>query len=179
MDSSSGRSTMNAGLDARAPRRCHSSAIAASRAGFALCRGHGCSHARRLLVLPLHGRPTAYPIDPPRSASPPEQALEIAVDVIGPVTSPPSHHPCRQGVPATRPRRVNRSRTAFKNKIISDCDVSFPIRLSRLSDSQGIEGRITPLHVPDYCLRDLPAASSPQLLDISTRHIGFRCVVSL
>jgi hypothetical protein len=130
-------------------------------------------------VLPLHGRPTAYPIDPPRSASPPEQALEIAVDVIGPVTSPPSHHPCRQGVPVTRPRRVNRPRTAFKNKIISDCDVSFPTRLSRLSDPQGIEGRITPLHVPEYCLRYRPAASSPQLLDISTRHIGFRCVVSL
>jgi formylglycine-generating enzyme len=32
---------------------------------------------------------------------------------------------------------------------------------------------------PEYCLRYRPAARSPQSLDTSTTHIGFRCVVSL
>ena len=31
---------------------------------------------------------------------------------------------------------------------------------------------------PEYCLRYRPAARSPQSLDTSTTHIGFRCVVS-
>jgi formylglycine-generating enzyme len=35
------------------------------------------------------------------------------------------------------------------------------------------------LCAPDYCLRYRPAARSPQSLDTSTTHIGFRCVVSL
>jgi sulfatase modifying factor 1 len=32
---------------------------------------------------------------------------------------------------------------------------------------------------PEYCLRYRPAARSPQSLDTSTTHIGFRCVMSL
>jgi hypothetical protein len=32
---------------------------------------------------------------------------------------------------------------------------------------------------PEYCRRYRPAARSPQSLDTSTMHIGFRCVVSL
>jgi formylglycine-generating enzyme len=35
------------------------------------------------------------------------------------------------------------------------------------------------LCAPEYCLRYRPAARSPQSLDTSTTHIGFRCVVSL
>jgi formylglycine-generating enzyme len=35
------------------------------------------------------------------------------------------------------------------------------------------------LCAPEYCLRYRPAARSPQTLDTSTTHIGFRCVVSL
>jgi formylglycine-generating enzyme len=34
------------------------------------------------------------------------------------------------------------------------------------------------LCAPEYCLRYRPAARSPQSLDTSTTHIGFRCVVS-
>lgn len=34
------------------------------------------------------------------------------------------------------------------------------------------------LCAPEYCLRYRPAARSPQTLDTSTTHIGFRCVVS-
>jgi formylglycine-generating enzyme len=35
------------------------------------------------------------------------------------------------------------------------------------------------LCAPEYCLRYRPAARSPQSLDTSTTHIGFRCVVSV
>ena len=35
------------------------------------------------------------------------------------------------------------------------------------------------LCAPEYCLRYRPAARSPQSLDTSTTHIGFRCVASL
>ena len=35
------------------------------------------------------------------------------------------------------------------------------------------------LCAPEYCLRYRPAARSPQSLDTSTTHIGFRCVVNL
>jgi formylglycine-generating enzyme len=35
------------------------------------------------------------------------------------------------------------------------------------------------LCAPEYCLRYRPAARSPQSLDTSATHIGFRCVVSL
>jgi formylglycine-generating enzyme required for sulfatase activity len=35
------------------------------------------------------------------------------------------------------------------------------------------------LCAPEYCLRYRPAARSPQSLDTSTTHIGFRCVTSL
>ena len=35
------------------------------------------------------------------------------------------------------------------------------------------------LCAPEYCLRYRPAARSPQSLDTSTTHIGFRCVVGL
>jgi formylglycine-generating enzyme len=35
------------------------------------------------------------------------------------------------------------------------------------------------LCAPEYCLRYRPAARSPQTLDTSTTHIGFRCVLSL
>jgi formylglycine-generating enzyme len=35
------------------------------------------------------------------------------------------------------------------------------------------------LCAPEYCLRYRPAARSPQSVDTSTTHIGFRCVVSL
>jgi formylglycine-generating enzyme len=35
------------------------------------------------------------------------------------------------------------------------------------------------LCAPEYCLRYRPAARSPQSLDTSRTHIGFRCVVSL
>jgi sulfatase modifying factor 1 len=35
------------------------------------------------------------------------------------------------------------------------------------------------LCAPEYCLRYRPAARSPQALDTSATHIGFRCVVSL
>jgi formylglycine-generating enzyme required for sulfatase activity len=35
------------------------------------------------------------------------------------------------------------------------------------------------LCAPEYCLRYRPAARSPQSLDTSTTHIGFRCVVDL
>jgi formylglycine-generating enzyme len=35
------------------------------------------------------------------------------------------------------------------------------------------------LCAPEYCLRYRPAARSPQSLDTSTTHIGFRCGVSL
>jgi formylglycine-generating enzyme len=35
------------------------------------------------------------------------------------------------------------------------------------------------LCAPEYCLRYRPAARSPQSLDTSTTHIGFRCVLSL
>jgi formylglycine-generating enzyme len=35
------------------------------------------------------------------------------------------------------------------------------------------------LCAPDYCLRYRPAARSPQSLDTSATHIGFRCVVGL
>ena len=35
------------------------------------------------------------------------------------------------------------------------------------------------LCAPEYCLRYRPAARSPQTLDTSTTHIGFRCVVSV
>ena len=35
------------------------------------------------------------------------------------------------------------------------------------------------LCAPEYCLRYRPAARSPQSLDTSTTHIGFRCVLGL
>ena len=35
------------------------------------------------------------------------------------------------------------------------------------------------LCAPEYCLRYCLAARSPESLDTSTTHIGFRCVVSL
>jgi hypothetical protein len=64
------------------------------------------------------------------------------------------------------------------NKIISDCVVSFLACGGRVSDLQGIERLITPLR--DGVLPAIPpAARSPQSLDTSTMHIGFRCVVSL
>ena len=46
------------------------------------------------------------------------------------------------------------------NKIISECDVSFLARRSTAGATA-------------------PAARSPQSLDTSTMHIGFRCVASL
>jgi formylglycine-generating enzyme len=48
----------------------------------------------------------------------------------------------------------------------------------RFDDPQGVEGG-SHLCAPEYCLRYRPAARSPQSLDTSTTHIGFRCGVSL
>ena len=53
-----------------------------------------------------------------------------------------------------------------------------PDKLSDQSTPKALKGG-SHLCAPEYCLRYRPAARSPQSLDTSTTHIGFRCAVTL
>jgi formylglycine-generating enzyme len=68
-----------------------------------------------------------------------------------------------------------------RHAMASPCCDPWP-RLDEPSTDQTIRKTLkggSHLCAPEYCLRYRPAARSPQSLDTSTTHIGFRCVVNL
>ena len=68
-----------------------------------------------------------------------------------------------------------------RHVVKSPCCAPFTPERDRLDDPslrKALKGG-SHLCAPEYCLRYRPAARSPQSVDTSTTHIGFRCVADM